>query len=88
MDVPFWFFNFAAGQVSPDTAEQSLGRDMTTYLTQFAATGVPNDGSAPSWPMYAASSDPAIQLGTPPIAVQGVRSAKCDLWDRVVPSEW
>jgi para-nitrobenzyl esterase len=89
MDVPFWFFNFAAGQLSPDAAETALGQDMTTYLTQFAANGDPNGkGGAVAWPQYVVDSDPAVQLGTPPISIAGVRTSKCDLWDTVYPWEW
>jgi para-nitrobenzyl esterase len=88
MDVPFWFFNFGAGQLSPDSAETALGQDMTTYLLQFAANGDPNGkGGAVAWPQYVAG-DPAVQLGTPPISIMGVRTSKCDLWDTVYPWEW
>jgi para-nitrobenzyl esterase len=89
MDVPFWFFNFAAGQLSPDAAETALGQAMTTYLTQFAANGDPNGkGGAVAWPPYVVGSDPAVQLGTPPISITGVRTSNCDLWDTVYPWEW
>jgi para-nitrobenzyl esterase len=90
MDVPFWFYNFGAGQLTPDAAEMALGRDMTTYLTLFAATGDPNGGGsgAVAWPSYVSPVDPVVQLGTPPIEVDGVRTAKCNLWDQVYPWAW
>ena len=55
------------------------------YWTRFAATGDPNGAGAPAWPEYQGAADPYLELAATPAAGEGVRTAKCDFWDALLP---
>jgi para-nitrobenzyl esterase len=55
------------------------------YWTRFAAAGDPNGAGAPAWPAYQGAGDPYLELAATPMAGEGVRTAKCDFWDALLP---
>jgi len=67
----------------PTDHDLTLQAAMLGYWTHFAATGNPNGSGAVSWPRYDPAFDPFLELGTPVVAGHGVRTDKCDFWDRV-----
>jgi para-nitrobenzyl esterase len=68
----------------PTNSDLALQAAMLGYWTRFAATGDPNGSRAVNWPQYDPASDLYLELGTPITAGNGVRTNKCDFWDRVV----
>ena len=46
-----------------DTDEESLGRAMRIYWTQFAKTGNPNLSGSPEWPAYDVRGEQYLELG-------------------------
>lgn len=50
------------------------------YWTRFAATGDPNGGSDPLWPLYQTATDEHMVLVDPPRTGTGLASAECDFW--------
>jgi hypothetical protein len=68
---------------TPD--DLTLQEAMQSYWTRFATTGNPNGGGMVSWPVYLPDPDPYLDLGTPIVAAEGVRTEKCDFWDGLLP---
>jgi para-nitrobenzyl esterase len=68
----------------PTNSDLALEAAMLGYWARFAATGNPNGNGAVNWPRYDPASDLYLDLGTPITAGNGVRTSKCDFWDRLV----
>jgi para-nitrobenzyl esterase len=81
LDLPFEFHNLGLTGFTPSAAELALSDAIVGYWTRFAATGDPNDPSAPTWPIDAAQNDLVLRLDDAITAVSGVRTEQCDFWD-------
>ncbi|MCB0656503.1 MAG: carboxylesterase family protein [Saprospiraceae bacterium] len=83
----FYVFNnlsqslFALGPWYTDD-DKKVEKYMLDYWTHFAYTGDPNDGLAPNWPVYQASTDCFLNINAHPDGSDcGIRTEKCNLWD-------
>lgn len=70
------------GYVATD-AEEALAKRVQGYWGRFAATGDPNDGDAPAWPLYDAAADTFLGLDEEITAGADLRTEGCDFWDVV-----
>ena len=57
-------------------------RATTGSLTRFAASGDPNVGSRPDWPVYG-PQDQNLELGNQVRINSGLYKVQCDLADRI-----
>lgn len=74
----------ATGGYRATEAEVALAEAMQDYWVRFAATGDPNGAGAVEWPRYDPTSDTYLRLDTPITADAGVRTERCDFWDRLI----
>ena len=79
-EIPYVFGTYGFG--SPQ--ENTLSDALQDYWTRFAATGDPN-GKGPTWQGWEASRDNVLELGTQVRMLDGVATARCDLWDSLTP---
>ena len=70
-EIPFVF----------DHAGVPLAETMSDYWVAFATTGDPNGGGRPQWPVYDATSDSYLELGSVVEAKKGFRRALYDSLD-------
>ena len=68
---------------NPTEAELQVADAMMDYWIRFAATGDPNGDGDPAWPTYDVATDPHLIIDAPVSTGEGVRTAKCDLWDDI-----
>jgi para-nitrobenzyl esterase len=70
--------NVTAGQLALQDA-------ILHYWTAFAATGDPQMGGSANvpWPAYVPGVDPYLELNIPLQAGHGVRTGKCNFWERL-----
>ncbi|MBI5830996.1 MAG: carboxylesterase/lipase family protein [Armatimonadetes bacterium] len=80
-EIPFVF-----GQVDGVQYRQNhrrLAELMNTAWANFAISGAPSAPGLPDWPAYVAARDNAMVLDDQPQVIDGVRTAECDMWDRL-----
>jgi para-nitrobenzyl esterase len=82
-DIPFSFgiprpVIASAGNTSYDAA---LADAMSDYWFSFAATGNPNNGKRPQWPVYDVKTDAYMELGPEVVAKSALRRAVYDSID-------
>jgi para-nitrobenzyl esterase len=80
-DIPYVFgHEYLLGSVPPEHAGASAA--IQGYWTRFAASGDPNGGGAPSWPVF---DDAAghLNLDSPMSAGSDWRADGCDFWDAI-----
>jgi carboxylesterase type B len=68
----------SAGRTAYDS---TLAEAMSDYWVSFAATGDPNGGRLPRWPVYEAETDAYMELGPLTLARSGYRRAIADSLD-------
>ncbi len=61
-------------------AELALADAMMGYWAQFARSGTPSAPGAPQWAPFTASSEPYLNLGTPPTTGDRLKRDACDFW--------
>jgi para-nitrobenzyl esterase len=66
-----------------DDKDHELGRVMSAYWVQFAATGDPNGASRPAWPKYDAAADKHIEFGDQIAVKANLRKPAVDLFERL-----
>jgi len=66
-----------------DETDRKLSEHMMSYWTNFARTGDPNGPGLPHWPVYAARTDPYIELGDTVTAKSALLKDACDLIETV-----
>jgi para-nitrobenzyl esterase len=86
IELPFVFGTFDSILVNgtpytPTPAELALSAAIQTDWTTFAKTGVP--AGTPTWPVYAAATDPTRTFAAMVGETDGIRTADCDFWDNL-----
>eukprot|EP01133_Synstelium_polycarpum_P003717 gene3717-4285_t len=86
LELPYVFDTVTStNQFTFTPQELQLSLDLMQYWTNFAKTGNPNTGSAPSpsleWPAFDKSSDQSLIFQTPSFTTVGLRKSYCDFWD-------
>lgn len=64
--------------------DQYLADLMSDYWVQFAASGDPNGGDHPRWPVYTQMSREYLDLGDRIESDSGIRTEPCDLFDEML----
>ncbi|MBL8229241.1 MAG: carboxylesterase family protein [Bryobacterales bacterium] len=80
LELAYLFQRFSEGAAGSDLAVQRAIRE---YWTNFAATGDPNASGLVRWPEYVPAADSYLEISAPPQAGRGVRTEKCDFWERM-----
>ena len=83
IELFFVFDNLLLGNYRPSPVESALAETLGAYWAGLARGGDPNVGSAPVWPQYDAASDRTLILGDPIEVQEGIRTERCDFWDRL-----
>ena len=65
LEIDFQDFSVTINPFAAGSTDDLLWQETLGYFTRFAATGDPNDGSAPQWPTYDAQSDPYLAIDSP-----------------------
>ncbi len=77
--------NTLLGKFYPQPQDDSLQNVLLNYWVNFARTGNPNGDGLENWPEYSAEGDCYLELkATPDGTSCGIRTAKLDLWDKIV----
>ena len=79
-EIPYVFGTYGVGSAPENTLSDAL----QGYWTRFATTGDPN-GTGTTWQAWEASRDNVLELGTQIRMLDGVATARCDLWDSLTP---
>jgi para-nitrobenzyl esterase len=69
---------------NPAQADLDLSTAMMGYWGRFGATGDPNGAGAVQWPKFEAMKDSHIVLDSPITSGEGVRTAQCDAWEKIL----
>jgi para-nitrobenzyl esterase len=70
-----------------EDVDRKLSDAMSSYWTNFAATGNPNAKGLPEWPRYDAKTDPSIVFGDKIEVRHDVNKAGLDFFDRFFASQ-
>jgi len=82
LELAWVFGNFGAfAGYQPTAAEVALSTAIQGYWTRLAASGDPNGGGAPAWPLYDAATDPTQLLDETLTTGGPIRAADCDFFD-------
>lgn len=73
-------FGHPVGVTSFDAEQTTLHMLMSDAWARFARTGDPN-GTLPTWPPFAAGTEPSMTLTAFPVASSAVDADDCALWD-------
>ncbi|MBI5527059.1 MAG: carboxylesterase family protein [Deltaproteobacteria bacterium] len=84
-ELPLVFGNLTFQGYVPTAGEAALSDAVIGYWSRLAATGDPNGGGAPEWPVLGGTLDAYLRLDDPMETGQGIRTAKCDFWDTLIP---
>jgi para-nitrobenzyl esterase len=83
-ELPFVWDNLAVETWAPrQPYDQQLADTMSAAWVRFAATGDPNGGDLPSWPLYDSESEEFLEFGDTVAAGSGVRSGYCEIFDEL-----
>ena len=85
LELPFVFGTLGKFGYSPSARELALSSAMNAYWARFAVNGDPNGAGATLWPRYDPALDSYLDLDNTIFAGLGVRTARCDFWDALVP---
>ena len=64
-------------------SDQELADTMSAAWVRFAATGDPNGGGLPTWPLYDSEQERFLEFGETVAAGSGVRTGYCDLFEEL-----
>jgi para-nitrobenzyl esterase len=84
LELAFVFRDLGAVGYAPSAAENALADAIGGYWARLAATGDPNEGAAPAWPVYDVAEDSYLALDDAIQSGAGVRTSYCDFWDSVL----
>jgi para-nitrobenzyl esterase len=83
-ELPFVWDNLAVETWAPrQPYDQQLADTMSAAWVRFAATGDPNGGDLPSWPLYDSESEKFLEFGDTVAAGSGVRSGYCEIFEEL-----
>ena len=82
-DLAYAFGNVGLVGIDWNDRDRELSDQISQYWVNFATTGNPNGAGLPAWPKYDREREAAIEFGAGgTVAVNAVRDAKLDLFDR------
>ena len=87
LELPFLFqsieeTNYGKGALFNNN-DKLVAKAMMDYWTNFARTGNPNGTGLTVWPPYDYQKDPYLDIKSPVVSAEGLRTQKSDYWDRV-----
>ncbi len=71
-----------------DQTDEALSRAMGEYWTRFAATGDPNGGTGPKWPVYGGGREEYLELGSSITPRADLKRDVCDALEPIMRSGW
>ena len=71
-----------------DETDEALSQAMAGYWTRFAATGDPNGGQAPTWPVHGGDREAYLELGNTIAAKVDLKRDVCDALEPAMRSGW
>ena len=71
-----------------DQTDETLSQAMGDYWTRFAATGDPNGGKGPKWPVYGGGRDEYLELGNTIAPRADLKRDVCDALEPTMRSAW
>jgi len=81
-EIPYVWDNLAVETWVPrQPHDQELASAMSAAWLRFAATGDPNGGGLPTWPLYRSGEEGFLQFGDTISAGSGVRREACALFE-------
>jgi len=63
--------------------DQELADTMSAAWVRFAATGDPNGGDLPAWPLWNGGGEAFLEFGDTVAAGAGVRTGYCEIFDEL-----
>ncbi len=83
-EVPYAFDSLEFETWVPrNEVDRELAHTMADFWVRFAATGDPNGGSIPVWPLYDAVQRQHLVFGDEVLPGAGIRTDECALFDRL-----
>ena len=92
-EIPYVFGNLGGGSRywfanrDYDDTDRGLSDMMSSYWINFAATGNPNGGGLPEWPVYARDTEQVLEFGDAVQVRQGVRGQRLDFFDQLYAAQ-
>ncbi|PWB68234.1 MAG: carboxylesterase family protein [Holophagae bacterium] len=87
-EVPFVWDNLAVETWAPrQPYDQELADTISAAWVRFAATGDPNGGDLPAWPLYDGDEEGFLQFGDTVTAGSGVRAGYCEIFEELL-AKW
>lgn len=80
-EIPFVFFNVQGPQFT--RVEHDLAQIVSESWVAFARTGSPQTQHTGHWPAYDVKLDNTMVFEPQPRLQNGIRTAECDLWERL-----
>ncbi|MEX0679705.1 MAG: carboxylesterase family protein [Pirellulales bacterium] len=80
-EIVYAFDNLAGTSWNPEPADRALADAMSSCWVRFAASGDPNGGKLPNWPVYDESSEPFLEFGDSVGAGSHLLKSECDFFD-------
>lgn len=71
-----------------EPVDNRISATMMGYWTRFAATGDPNGGDAPHWPLDAADRPVSLELADVAAPVEGLKGPACDAMEPPMRALW
>ena len=67
--------------------DRQLSRTIVQFWTNFAKSGDPNQPGLPEWQPYDQETHATMLFNSKPHTIDGVRTAKLDIWDEVFSTD-
>ncbi len=84
-ELPFVWDNLALETWAPrEPWDQELADTISDAWVRFAATGDPNGGDLPAWPLYDGKEEEFLQFGDTVAAGSGVRTGYCEMFEELL----
>lgn len=80
-EIPYVFSSFAARDWPWEPLDKALSEDVSSYWTNFAAKGDPNDDRLPRWPQFDPDQPTVMFLGVKNGVGTIPNRERLELWD-------
>ncbi|KOU69141.1 carboxylesterase [Streptomyces sp. MMG1533] len=81
-EIDYVFGNPAPGTAAWSDEDHEIARTVSSYWTNFAATGDPNGSGLPHWPVFSPDASTVMEIGAHFRPVPVADEARTDFWTR------